>query len=169
MIVVRLTKSFMVAALAGFALLVAYNNVADWGANYAFVQHVLSMDTTFPGNPLIGRAITDPALWRTAYVAIIAAEAVVGIVLGSAALRMLLALRDEDRFARAKTWAVAGVGLGFALWFFGFMVVGGEYFQMWQSITWNGQESAFRFYMTMLAVVIFVSLPEPDQGTASLR
>ncbi|MDR6954010.1 putative small integral membrane protein [Ancylobacter sp. 3268] len=169
MIVVRLTKSFMVAALAGFALLVAYNNVADWGANYVFVQHVLSMDTTFPGNPLIGRAITDPALWRTAYVAIIAAEAVVGIVLGSAALRMLLALRDEDRFAGAKTWAVAGVGLGFALWFFGFMVVGGEYFQMWQSSTWNGQESAFRFYMTMLAVVIFVSLPEPDQGTASLR
>ncbi|GLK82959.1 DUF2165 family protein [Ancylobacter defluvii] len=169
MIVVRLTKSFMVAALAAFALLVAYNNVADWGANYAFVQHVLSMDTTFPGNPLTGRAVTDPALWRAAYVAIIAAEAGVGVVLGSAALRMLLALRDEDRFARAKIGVVAGVGLGFALWFFGFMVVGGEYFQMWQSSTWNGQESAFRFYMTMLAVVIFVSLPEPGPRAASPR
>ena len=37
------------------------------------------------------------------------------------------------------------------------MVVGGEWFAMWQSKTWNGQEAAFRFYMTLLAVLIFVN------------
>jgi predicted small integral membrane protein len=37
---------------------------------------------------------------------------------------------------------------------------------MWQSRQWNGQEAAFRFYMTLLAVGIFVSLPEGDVTSA---
>jgi predicted small integral membrane protein len=37
---------------------------------------------------------------------------------------------------------------------------------MWQSKVWNGQQAAFRFYLTLLAVVIFVNqsdaeLPRP--------
>ena len=52
--------------------------------------------------------------------------------------------------------------LGFVVWFFGFMVVGGEWFAMWQSKDWNGQEAAFRFYMAVLGVLIFVSLPDGD-------
>jgi predicted small integral membrane protein len=52
------------------------------------------------------------------------------------------------------------------------MVVGGEWFQMWRSPDWNGQESAFRFYMTILAVLIFVNqrddeLVTPADGSAS--
>ena len=42
------------------------------------------------------------------------------------------------------------------------MVVAGEWFAMWQSQTWNGQEAAFRFYMAVLGVLIFVSLPDGD-------
>jgi hypothetical protein len=42
------------------------------------------------------------------------------------------------------------------------MVVAGEWFATWQSATWNGQEPAFRFYVTVLAVLIFVSLPDGD-------
>jgi predicted small integral membrane protein len=37
------------------------------------------------------------------------------------------------------------------------MVMGGEWFAMWQSKVWNGQASAFRFYVTLLLVVIFVN------------
>ena len=61
-------------------------------------------------------------------------------------------------------FAIIGVTLAFLLWFSGFMVVGGEWFAMWQSKTWNGQEAAFRFYMTALAVLLFV-----DQPDGSLR
>ena len=35
-------------------------------------------------------------------------------------------------------------------------------FAMWQSKEWNGQPAAFRFYMTLLAVVIFVSQPDGE-------
>jgi predicted small integral membrane protein len=52
--------------------------------------------------------------------------------------------------------AVTGLVLGFALWFFGFMVVGGEWFQMWQSQSWNGQEAAFRFIGCIGLVLIFL-------------
>jgi predicted small integral membrane protein len=52
--------------------------------------------------------------------------------------------------------------MGFLVWFFGFMVVGGEWFAMWQSTTWNGQEGAFRFYMPLLAVLVFVNQPDAD-------
>ena len=52
--------------------------------------------------------------------------------------------------------------MGFLVWFFGFMVVGGEWFAMWQSPQWNGQQPAFRFYMTLLAVLIFVNQPDAE-------
>ena len=56
---------------------------------------------------------------------------------------------------------MAGLTVGFGLWFFGFLVVAGEYFAMWQSQTWNG-ETAFRITMVILGVLIFVILPDRD-------
>lgn len=165
MLMVRLSKIAMTAALAAFAFIVTYDNLIDYGSNYDFVRHVLSMDTTFPGNKLMGRAITYPRIWTVAYGGIIAAEGLTFLLLALATLAMLLSLRaPAANFQRAKGWLAAGVGLGFAVWFFGFMVVGGEYFAMWQSKTWNGQEAAFRFYMTMLAVLIFVNQPDGELG-----
>ena len=52
---------------------------------------------------------------------------------------------------------MVGGAVGFFLWFLGFLVIGGEWFQMWQSPTWNGQEPAFRFVVVILAVLIFIS------------
>ena len=163
MLIVRLAKVAMTAALAAFAFIVTYDNIVDYGTNYEFVKHVLSMDTTFPGNTLMGRAITDPRIWTIGYGAIIAAEGVVFILLAVATFAMLMALRaPAASFQRAKVWLVAGVTAGFMVWFFGFMVVAGEYFAMWQSKTWNGQEAAFRFYVTLLAVLIFVNQKDDE-------
>ena len=149
--------------LALFGLLVAVDNVIDYRTNYAFVQHVFSMDTTFPGNALMGRAITDPEVWQIGYGAIIGGEALTGLSFLAAALALMAKLRAPPaQFAHAKTWAVVGGTVGFLVWFLGFAVIGGEWFQMWQSQTWNGQESAFRFVMTILAVVIFIAQREPD-------
>ena len=55
MLMVRLAKIAMTAALAAFAFIVTYDNLIDYGSNYEFVKHVLSMDTTFPGNKLMDR------------------------------------------------------------------------------------------------------------------
>ncbi|MGH6824547.1 DUF2165 family protein [Methyloceanibacter sp.] len=163
MLITRLTKIAMCLVLALFCLLVAFNNISDYNANYEFVQHVLSMDTTFPGNELRSRAITNPTLWRLVYALIIIAEGVTGALFLAGAVQMTRALRAPGAaFNRAKAYAIAGGLVAFFVWFFGFMVVAGEWFDMWQSKTWNGQEAAFRFYMAVLAVLILLNQSDPD-------
>ena len=163
MLITRLAKIVMCLALGLFCLLVAFDNVTDYSTNYLFVQHVLSMDTTLPGNSLKYRAITSPVLWQLAYAAIIAAESLAGLlfVVGAAAL-WRVRLAPAATFNNAKGYAIAGAALAFLIWFFGFMVVGGEWFAMWESPTWNGQEAAFRFYMAALAVLIFLNQSDSD-------
>jgi predicted small integral membrane protein len=162
----RIVKAIMVASLALFALLVAFDNLIDYNTNYAFVRHVVSMDTTFPDNGLLYRRITSPALWQAGYALIIAGEALTGIVLVVATIALARHLRsDPVRFNHAKRFMIIGAALGFLVWFFGFMIVGGEWFSMWQSPMWNGQQPAFRFYMTILAVLIFVNQPDGDLAT----
>jgi predicted small integral membrane protein len=157
MMAARVAKLLMVASLAAFAFIVTFDNITDYGTNFAFVRHVLSMDTTFPGNSLLYRAITAPLAWHTAYILIIATEGLTCAALVAGAVALLRNLRaGAEQFERAKRFTVIGVTLAFLLWFFGFMVVGGEWFAMWQSKIWNGQESAFRFYITALAVLLFV-------------
>ena len=162
MIVVRIAKVMMIAALAAFALIVAYDNIIDYGSNYEFVKHVLSMDTTFAGSVLKDRAIADETMWHAAYALIIAAEGVTGLLLAFGALALLGRLRSWLENSTAQMWAVAGLAISFGLWFFGFLVVAGEYFAMWQSKIWNGQETAFRITPVILGVLIYVSLPDGD-------
>jgi predicted small integral membrane protein len=163
MFVTRLAKTVMVASLALFALVVTFDNVVDYDSNYAFVMHVLSMDTTFPDNVLRSRAITSPAVWQLAYVGIIAAEGVTGLAFLIGAVALARHLRaSAAAFEGAKRFATIGALLAFLLWFTGFMVGGGEWLAMWQSKIWNGQAAAFRFYMTALAVLIFVNQPDRE-------
>lgn len=154
----RYAKILMVLSLAAFAFMVTFNNITDYGSNYAFVQHVLSMDTTFPDNKAMYRAITSPVLWHAGYWVIIAGEGLTFILLLLGAIAMINARSaSAAEFEASKKWVVAGATVGFLVWFFGFMVVGGEWFLMWQSKTWNGQDAAFKFYMAILGVLIFVN------------
>ena len=163
MTLTRLSKVLLTAAVALYLGLVVFNNLNDYGSNHLFVQHVLSMDTTFPGNALMYRSITNPTLWQIGYAMIIAAEGVTGILFLAGAIR-LFQVRDAQAevFNQAKLYAIGACVLGFLVWFFGFMVVAGEWFAMWQSATWNGQEAAFRFYGAVLGVLIFVNQPDGE-------
>lgn len=167
MLITRYAKIVMSACLAAFCLLVAFGNITDYGTNYLFVQHVMSMDTIFPGSALIYRSVTSPALWHLSYGLIIAAEAITGILFLAGAIRLWQVRAAPGAvFNNAKGFVVAGALAAFLVWFLGVMVIAGEWFAMWQSQTWNGQEAAFRFYVTALAVLIFVVLPDGDLAVA---
>lgn len=163
MLVTRYAKAIMCLVLGLFCLLVAFDNIFDYGTNYVFVQHVLSMDTTFSGNNLKYRAISSPLVWQLAYAAIIAAEGMTGVLFVAGAW-VLWRVRhaSAEVFNRSKSYTIAAAALAFLIWFFGFMVVGGEWFAMWESQTWNGQQGAFRFYVSVLAVLIFVNQTDED-------
>lgn len=159
--IIRLSKIVLVAAMGLYASLVAFGNITDYGSNFVFVQHVLSMDTIFPDATIAYRAITAPALHRLAYMLIIAVEVLTAALCWAGAAR-LLARRGADArsFNRAKDWAVAGLTVGIVLWQGGFMSIGGEWFGMWMSTSWNGLQSAFRVFITMMAVLIYLVLPD---------
>src|ERR1041385_1021010 len=163
MLVTRAAKIAMVAAIAAFATLVAFGNITDYGTNFVFVQHVLSMDSVFPNAAITYRAITSPALHHAAYATIIAAEALRAVLCWTGAFALLRQLRaPAGAFNRAKAWSIAGLTLGFLVWQFGFMTVGGEWFGMWQSAKWNGVPSAFRFAIVIIAVLIFVAMRDEE-------
>ena len=163
MVLIRFAKVAMIGSLAAYAFIVACDNIVDYQSNYEFVRHVLSMDTTFPGNRLMHRAITNESIWRIVYALIIAMEGSTALLLVVGALVLLGRVRaPAEVFNRSKVWAVAGLTVGFVLWFFGFMVIAGEYFAMWQSKVWNGQDAAFRIATVILGVLIFVSLPDGE-------
>ena len=163
MIAIRAAKVALVAAIALFASLVTFGNLTDYETNFVFVQHVLSMDTIFPTSTIKYRAITAPWLHHALYALIIATEAVVAALCWIGAGLLARHLRaDAGTFNRAKRWAVVGLTLGVLLWQVGFMSIGGEWFGMWQSREWNGVPSAFRFLITIIAVLIFVALPDHE-------
>ena len=147
---------FAVATLvfcnALYIFLVALGNITDYDTNFAFVQHVLSMDTTnFGGDPGTGldpdvmwRAITDPVVWNIAYIGVIVWESLAAIVLIVACVFWARALITRGSFDRARTWSSIGLIMIVLLFFAGFITIGGEWFNMWRSDSWNGLDPAFR-------------------------
>ncbi len=163
MTIIRISKTLFVAAIAFFASLVAFGNITDYGTNFAFVQHVLTMDTIFPDSTIGYRAIDNTALHHAAYVFIIACELAAALLCWIGAYHMAGNVGAPARtFNRSKTWAVAGLSLGFLIWQVGFMSIGGEWFGMWMSEQWNGVEDAFRFFITIAVVLIYVAMPDGE-------
>ena len=158
----RSSKAFLIWAVAFFASLVVFNNLTDYGSNYAFVSHVLEMDTTFPDNRAMWRAIDSPFLHHAFYWLIILAETVVALLCWLGGLRLFRSINDAKRFNQVKSVAIAGLTLGIILWFTGFVTVGGEWFLMWQSEVWNGQEAAFRLVVILGIVLLYLVQPERE-------
>ncbi|HYA80238.1 MAG TPA: DUF2165 family protein, partial [Methylocystis sp.] len=67
-------------------------------------------------------------------------------------------------FDAAKGIAILGLVAAFSIYFFGFMAIGGEWFEMWRSQGWNMQEAAFRFIGSIGVVLLFVAQSDAERG-----
>jgi predicted small integral membrane protein len=160
----------LVACNALYIFLVALGNITDYDTNFAFVQHVLSMDTTNFGasagtdlDPdVMWRAITDPVAWNVAYIGVIVWESLAAIVLIAACVAWLRAFIVRGAFDFARTLSSIGLLMIIILFFGGFITVGGEWFQMWRSTAWNGLDPAFR--NAVLAAITLVLIHTTAQG-----
>lgn len=161
--VIRLSKVAVVAAFAVYVTLVAFGNITDYATNFEFVRHVLMMDTIFSDSSIAYRAISNPALHHAAYLIIIATQLVCAYLCWQGASQLLAQRKAVARsFNKSKSYAVAGLCVGFLLWQVGFTAVGGEWFGMWMSETWNGLGTAFRISMTILGILIFLVIPDGE-------
>lgn len=160
----RAAKIALVFGVAIFYTFVVFNNVTDYDSNYQFVRHVLMMDSTFPGNHGMWRAINSPAAHTAFYVSIISWEALTMLLCWWGAARMLRAFNAHaTEFDSAKAGAIAALTLSLLMWLVAFLSVGGEWFLMWQSKNWNGQEAAFRMFTVVGIVLLLVAQREPAE------
>lgn len=155
--IIRLSKALMVCAIALFSTLVAFGNITDFNTNFAFVHHVFQMDTIFPDATIKYRAINSPLLQQLGYIGIIVLESLTALICWIGGIRLLANIKTPAKnFNRKKSLAVIGLTLGFLTWQVAFMSVGGEWFGMWMSKQWNGVPDAFRFFVTIILVLIYL-------------
>jgi predicted small integral membrane protein len=160
LMVLRYIKLGTVVSIAIFFSLVSFDNLIDFTSNLPAVQHVLSMDTTFHVPILMRRSITNPSIQLGAYYLIIAWELLTAISCWIGSFLILFNINASDiQFNNSKTVAFIGLFLGFLLYIVGFIVIGGEWFCMWQSHIWNAQPTAGLFVSLIMFVMIFLALP----------
>jgi predicted small integral membrane protein len=161
--ITRAAKVLLLAGVALYYTFVVFNNLTDFDSNYQFVRHVLSMDSTFPGNHGLWRALSSPAFHLAFYYGIIAWEIATTVLLWWGVLRLLRSLRGPaGPFNAAKGVPIAALTLSLLMWLVAFLSVGGEWFLMWQSRTWNGQDPAFRMFAVIGIVTIIVLNPDAE-------
>ena len=160
----RVAKMALVFAVALYYTLLVFNNITDFDSNYQFVRHVLMMDSTFPGNHGMWRALNRPAWHFAFYLTIIAWEFVTMILCWWGGYRMARALRGNSvAIGHAKRISIVGLTLALLMWLVAFVIVGGEWFLMWQSKMWNGQEVAVRMFTVIGIVLLLVALPDREE------
>jgi predicted small integral membrane protein len=154
----RAAKIALVFGVAIFYAFVVFNNLTDYDSNYQFVRHVLMMDSTFAGNHGMWRAINSPWVHKAFYDSIIAWEFLTMLLCWWGGARMLRAFNtDGPEFDRAKGVAIGALTLSLLMWLIAFLSVGGEWFLMWQSATWNGQAAAWRMFTIVGIVLLLVA------------
>jgi len=159
----RAAKVLLVFAVALFYSFVVLNNTTDYNSNFQFIRHVLMMDSTFPGNRGMWRAMNSPVWHNVFYLSIITWEISTMILCWWGGLRLVKVLREPAAaFNQAKTFAIAALSLSVLMWLVAFLSIGGEWFLMWQSKTWNGQDAAFRMFTVVGIVLLLVAQPDTD-------
>jgi predicted small integral membrane protein len=170
-----LAVALLVAVNALYIFLVALGNITDYDTNYAFVQHVLSMDTTnFGGTAgsdldpdIMWRAITDPVAWNVAYIGVIVWESAAALVLIAALVLWLRGFIRGGQFGFARRVSSIGLLMIVLLFFGGFITIGGEWFSMWRSTAWNGLDPAFRNAVLAAITLILIHVPVAGWGRRS--
>jgi len=157
----RFAKAILVAAISIMAALIVIGNTTDYYTNYLFVEHVMKMDSIFPGSHIQYRSISNPVFFHAGYIFIITMEMLMTVCCLKGSWLLFKNLRsDSTKFNASKNWAVAGILVGIIIWFFGFEVIGGEWFAMWQSPTWNGLASAERIVSFLTLALILLHLKD---------
>jgi predicted small integral membrane protein len=160
----RVSKGLLASSIGFMCLLVSFDNIIDFNSNYQFVQHVLSMDTMkqyFQGGVLLERAIINPSFHLIAYWLIIIGEGLSGLLAFSGGLLMILGINDGQKFLKGRLLYILGGTIALMVWYFGFAVIGGEWFSMWAN-KWNGQSKAYTFATFILISMIYVQQQEKE-------
>jgi predicted small integral membrane protein len=160
----RVVVAVLTAISAVQLALITIGNITDYDTNYAFVQHVFAMDTTFKSPHMMWRAITNQGVVTTAYVLIIIWEGLTAIALIAAVVAWIRGSALARRLS-SLGWLMEAMLFGG-----GFIAIGGEYFQMWQSSKWNGLTAALQnVIIASVGLVLTHLLTSGREGAGNLQ
>lgn len=158
----RVCTSIFVLMVAAYYLVVAFDNITDPvnpnASNWPFVQGVLSGDGVPADSGFEYRFITAEWFQVLSYIAIIAGETITGVLLLVAGILGLRRSRFCPQWGGAQKWTYAGGTVGLAVFFLGFITIGGNWFIMYLNSKWNGMEPAFQNSVMTAFMLVLVSV-----------
>jgi len=160
-LITRLGQTGLTLTLALYFVVVAFENISDYQTNFEFVKHVLSMDSIPLDSNVQWRAIKSTSIQHLTYCLIIGWEALAGLLCTVGGVRMAIHMKSRG-FQAAKREALAGLWIGILLWSFAFITIAGEWFMMWESITWNGEQAALRMFILNGFLMLLLYLPDDE-------
>lgn len=160
---IRASKALLLLALGFYYTLVVFNNTDDYNSNLTFVRHVLLMDTTFPGNRGMWRAVHVQAVPLFVFAFIVIWEVVTGVLGWWAGFRLICHLRSSAAtFNAAKNVGVIALTLSLLMWLSAFLSVGNEWFLMWQSKEWSGAATADHMFAIAGILLLYLVMPDVE-------
>ena len=151
----RLVKILFSGAVGLYIALVCFNNIFNYEANFQFVTVISNMDDIFSKEKNSWRSINSVFLHHLLFLFIITWELLIAVLIWVGFFKMVRKFRSGAlEFKNAKKYAALGLSLGVLLWFTAFIAIGGEWFLMWQSKSWNAQPTAFMLTCCFLLFLI---------------
>jgi predicted small integral membrane protein len=151
---IRYIKIALAASVALFCLFYALQNVVNLEAAKWFVSYTTSMEghDKYPAH--FGPAVTVPALHSVMLWIIIALEFLAGLLAAKGTFDLFRARNaSAEEFNAAKTYAIAGCGIGILVWFGLFSAIAGAYFQIWQTEAGGGALGNASMFSVQLGVI----------------
>ena len=159
---IRYLKIVLTMFVSLLGVFYATQNMFNLDAAYGVISTVASMAGHDYYPNAFGPAITSPFLIYIIVAVIIAGEYLVGMLAAKGAMDMWQARAAKaDAFNAAKKFAILGAGMALVVWFGFFTVIGGAYFQMWQTDLGNmSLEGAFQFVGSIGLVLLFINMKD---------
>ncbi len=156
----RYLKIILTIFISLFGLFYATQNMVNLDAVFVFVSQVASMGghSYYPNS--FGPGLTGDFLIYLTMAIIIGSEYAVGVLAGKGAFDLWkVRAAKAEIFNKAKTFALLGGGMALFVWFGLFAVIGGAYFQMWQTELGQGSlRDAFSFVGGAGLVTLFIGM-----------
>ncbi|QSR83859.1 DUF2165 domain-containing protein [Methylacidimicrobium sp. B4] len=161
LLVLRASKTILPLLVGAYFLLAGIDNIVDPSANWTYLVHVLSMDTLPADSSLGWRALRSPTAARLLFSGLIAWELATSLLCFIGSARLFQAwFGSQQQFAQAKGWAVAGLTCGLVEWLFFFLILAGEWFQIWRGTLSAALGVASRMFAVTALSLIYLTQEE---------
>lgn len=156
---IRYSKVCLMAYISFFGLLVMYGNLTDYSANYVYVGHILSMDTTQINENIRYRAIESPMMHHRIYWFIITMESIYTAYCLLGTYYLYRRINDSAaEFHEAKKYSIIGLLIAIFIYYVCLQSIGVEWFDMDTSQVWNAKDWARHIVDFILPALIFITL-----------